>query len=118
MYVGAGTFAEAQARVPAEIVNLLAGLDPDDHKSRAALLSLRELLGRYAADPDIGQAIVEELGGTGMAEVFDALTVEPPAADASAELGEPVVGWPLLHATAGHDAAPGRQDRQPGRHTG
>jgi hypothetical protein len=84
MYVGAGTFAEAQARVPTEIVNLLAGLDPEDHKSRAALLSLRELLGRYAADPDIGQAIVEELGGTGMAEVFDALTVGPPAADASA----------------------------------
>ena len=84
MYVGAGTFAEAQARVPTEIVNLLAGLDPDDHQSRAALLSLRELLGRYAADPDIGQAIVEELGGTGMAEVFDVLTVEPPAADASA----------------------------------
>lgn len=51
MYVGAGTFAEAQARVPVEIVNLLDGLDPDDHESRAALLALRELLGDTQRTP-------------------------------------------------------------------
>jgi len=85
VYIGAGTFAEAKTRVPIEIFNLLDGLDPNDPNSRTALMGLRELLGRYAADPDIGQAIVEELGGTGMAEVFDTLTVEPPASDASSE---------------------------------
>ncbi len=82
-YVGTGTFAEARTRVPGEIVNALEGLDPDDPDSRAALVTMEDLLGRYADDPDIGPEIVDELGGTGLVHVFDSFAVTPPPDDAS-----------------------------------
>ena len=82
-YVGTGSFAEARTRVPGEIVNALEGLDPDDPVSRAALVTMEDLLGRYADDPDIGREIVDELGGTGLVQVFDSFAVTPPPDDAS-----------------------------------
>jgi hypothetical protein len=84
-YVGTGTFAEAKDRVPGAIVNALEGLDPDDPASRAALVTMEDLLGRYADDPEVGSSIVEELGGTGLVHVFDSLAVTPPSEDASPE---------------------------------
>jgi hypothetical protein len=82
-YVGTGTFAEARSRVPTEIVTALERLDPDDPDSRAALITMEDLLGRYADDPDLGPEIVEELGGTGLVHVFDSFSVAPPTDDAS-----------------------------------
>ena len=113
VYVGTGTFAEARLRVPGEIVRALEGLDPDDPASRTALSSMRDLLGRYASDPEIGLEIVEELGGTGLVDVFDALDGGAAAVRRLTRGGAPLVAGPHADPAARHDPAPRRQGRHP-----
>jgi hypothetical protein len=76
---------------------------------------MRDLLGRYARDPEVGHEIAEELGGTGLVHVFDALSVDPAAGVKLSEGGFSeymLCGAVAASVQAGPDRAVSEADRK------
>ena len=72
-YDGTGSFADAANRIGPEIARVLASLDPEDQQDLAALTGIAGLLQRYSGDPVVENALIEEVGGTGLLDAFTSL---------------------------------------------
>ena len=84
-YDGTGSFADAANRIGPEIARVLASLDPEDQQDLAALTGIAGLLQRYSGDPVVENALIEEVGGTGLLDAFTSLVPVGPEPDATPE---------------------------------
>jgi len=84
-YDGTGSFADAANRIGPEIAHVLAALDPERQQDLTALSGIAGLLQRYSGDPVVENALVEEVGGTGLLDAFTSLVPVAPEPDATPE---------------------------------
>ena len=84
-YDGTGSFAEAASRIGPEIAHVLDSLDPGSQQDLAALTGIAGLLQRYSGDPVVENALIEEVGGTGLLDAFTSLVPVGPEPDATPE---------------------------------
>ena len=84
-YDGAGTFAEAASRIGPEIAHVLDSLDPGSQQDLAALTGIAGLLQRHSGNPAVENALIEEVGGSGLLDAFTSLVPVGPEPDATPE---------------------------------
>jgi hypothetical protein len=84
-YDGTGSFAEAASRIGPEIARVLDSLDPGSQQDLAALTDIAGLLQRYSGDPTVENALIEEVGGTGLLDAFTSLVPVGPDPGATPE---------------------------------
>ena len=84
-YDGTGSFADAANRISPEIARVLASLDPENQQDLTALTGIAGLLQRYSGDPVVENALIDEVGGTGLLDAFTSLVLVGPEPDATRE---------------------------------
>lgn len=84
-YDGSGSFEEASRRLGPEIARVLGSLDPEDQQDLVALAGIAGLLQRYSGDPQVENALIEEVAGTGLLDAFTSLVPVGPEPDATPE---------------------------------
>ena len=84
-YDGSGSFEDAARRIGPEIGHVLASLDPDHPGDLTSLTGLADLLQRYSGDPAVENALIDEVGGSGLLDAFTTLVPVGPEPGATAE---------------------------------